>query len=65
MEGRKSWSDIRAGVEPETLEQAARKTAEMLCEIPLHEVPQTRHRLQDTQAQEDLASPTGPGSTEL
>jgi hypothetical protein len=40
MKGRKRWSDIRAGAAPETLEDAARSTAEMLREIELREARQ-------------------------
>ncbi len=64
MGGRKSWSDIRAGAGPEALAQAACKTAEMLREVPVHEVSQMR-RLHNAQAQEDLGGPSEPGSTEL
>ena len=51
MEGRKGWSDIRAGADPETLEQAARKTAEMLREMPLRELRQARLLSQEAPAQ--------------
>ncbi len=64
MGERKSWSEIRAGAGPETLAQAACKTAEMLREMPVHEVPQLR-RLQNAQAQEELGRPSEPGSAEL
>jgi DNA-binding transcriptional regulator YiaG len=51
MARRKKWSDIRAGADPETLEQAARKTAEMLREMPLHELRQARRLSQEALAQ--------------
>ncbi|HEX8454725.1 MAG TPA: XRE family transcriptional regulator [Longimicrobium sp.] len=49
--GRKKWSEIRAGADSETLEQAARKTADMLREMPLHELRQARRLSQEALAQ--------------
>jgi DNA-binding transcriptional regulator YiaG len=51
MAGRKKWSDIRAGTDPERLEAAALKTAEMLREMPLHELRQARRLSQEALAQ--------------
>lgn len=51
MTGRKKWSEIRAGTDAETLEHAARKTAEMIAEMPLHELRQARRLSQEALAQ--------------
>ena len=51
MSGRNRWSDLRAEAQPETRERAARKTEEMLREMPLHELRQARQLSQETLAQ--------------
>lgn len=51
MAGRNQWSDLRAEAAPETRERAARRTAEMLDELPLHELRQARRYSQETLAQ--------------
>lgn len=51
MSGRKRWSDLRGEAQPETRERAARKTEEMLREMPLHELRQARQLSQETLAQ--------------
>jgi DNA-binding transcriptional regulator YiaG len=51
MSGRNRWSDLRDEAQPETRERAARKTAEMMREMPLHELRQARRLSQETLAQ--------------
>lgn len=51
MSGRNRWSDLRGEARPETRERAARKTEELLREMPLHELRQARQLSQETLAQ--------------
>ncbi|HEX8831571.1 MAG TPA: XRE family transcriptional regulator [Longimicrobium sp.] len=51
MSGRNRWSDLRDEAQPETRERATRKTAEMMREMPLHELRQARRLSQETLAQ--------------
>lgn len=51
MSGRNRWSDLRGEAQPGTRERAARKTEEMLRDMPLHELRQARQLSQETLAQ--------------
>lgn len=45
---RKSWREIRATAEPETIRRAEEKVQQMLDEMPLHELRQARQMTQET-----------------
>lgn len=49
---RKSWKEIRATADPETIKRAEEKTQRMLDEMPLHELRQARQMTQEAIADE-------------